>query len=162
MGRMPALFRERRNRVRYLCARVAMRDRVGPRREVATLMPTPLKGYYLNGTRIPSTSTIIGRFKDSSGLMPWAFNQGMKRGLAGEATAKLYDDTSAVDIGTAAHAMVEARIKNPDANVDLIGAGLLPDPALFQKAKSAVSAYEAWANNFKVEIVAQEIQLVST
>lgn len=36
-------------------------------------MPTPAKGYYnAKGQRIPGTTTIIGRFKDSGALIHWA------------------------------------------------------------------------------------------
>ena len=40
-------------------------------------MPTPRNGYYLkDGTRVPGTTTVIGRFKESGALLRWAFQQG--------------------------------------------------------------------------------------
>src|SRR5216683_7786479 len=82
-------------------------------------MPTPKAGYFLkDGSKVPGTTTIIGRFKDSGGLMFWAFEQG-KSGKA-----RLYDDAEkAADIGTCAHAMVEARIKGA-GHFDLGATGL--------------------------------------
>jgi hypothetical protein len=39
-------------------------------------MATPSGGYWLDGKRLPSVTTILGRFKDSKGLMIWQYNQG--------------------------------------------------------------------------------------
>lgn len=114
-------------------------------------MPTPAKGYFLkDGTKVPGTTTIIGRFKDSSGLLFWAFQQGK----AGK--AKLYEEAEkAADIGTIAHAMVEAHIKGEDFNSE----GLAPE--VWSKASSAFRAYLAWESMTKLKVVEQEIQLVS-
>jgi hypothetical protein len=117
-------------------------------------MPTPKAGYkLLDGTPCPGTTTVIGRFKESGGLMQWAFKQG-KLGKK-----HLYEDAEkAADIGTYAHALVEAHIK--DATV----AVAVPDsftPKDIEQAKSAFNAYLRWAENFKVRIIAQECLLVS-
>ena len=40
-------------------------------------MGRPTLGYRLkDGTKVPGVTTIIGRFKDSGGLLWWAFEQG--------------------------------------------------------------------------------------
>ena len=52
-------------------------------------MAHPKGGYKLDGKRVPGTTTIIGRFKDSGGLLYWAFEQG-KAAERGE-IEKLYD-----------------------------------------------------------------------
>lgn len=118
-------------------------------------MPTPKAGYFLkDGTKVPGTTTVIGRFKDSGGLMHWAFKQGQ----SGKAT--LYEERDkAADIGTCAHAMVEAFINDGDADLDEILRTLPENDRA--KAWSAFNAYRAWAKNFKVKIVEQEIMLVS-
>jgi len=69
-------------------------------------MPTPKKGYFLkDGTNVPGTTTIIGRFKESGGLIQWAYNRG-KEGL------KLYESRDkAAELGTIVHSMVEEYIK---------------------------------------------------
>lgn len=36
-------------------------------------MPTPKQGYYLDGKRVPSVTTIISRFKESGGLIHWSW-----------------------------------------------------------------------------------------
>src|SRR6185312_15860219 len=98
-------------------------------------MPTPKAGYHLaDGTRVPGTTTIIGRFKDSAGLMHWAFKQGK---LGKE---RLYEEAEkAADIGTLAHAMVELHIKGDDPHVALAEA----DDDMRGKAQSAFKAYLA-------------------
>lgn len=121
-------------------------------------MPTPRAGYFLkDGTKVPGTTTIIGRFKDSGGLLHWAFKQG-KSGAV-----RLYDEAEkAADIGTCAHGLVELHINGKPLD-DLIDYAqtTLPNSEMRDKAWSAFRAYEAWAKNFKVQILHQEIQLVS-
>ena len=64
-------------------------------------MPTPPQGYFnAAGERIPGTTTIIGRFKESGALVHWAWKLGME--------GKDYREVRAADAGTAAHAMMEA------------------------------------------------------
>lgn len=121
-------------------------------------MPTPRAGYFLkDGTKVPGTTTIIGRFKDSGGLLHWAFKQG-KSGAV-----RLHDEAEkAADIGTCAHGMVEMSIhgKGGGEIADYVKE-TLADPAMQEQAWSAFRAYESWADNFKVKILHQEIQLVS-
>jgi hypothetical protein len=116
-------------------------------------MATPKEGYKLkDGSKVPGTTTIIGRFKESGGLLQWAFKQGQ----AGK--RHLYEEAEkAADIGTYAHSLVEAHIKgeprpDPPSTADL---------TFQESAQSAFAAYLKWAENFKVRIVAQEVQLVS-
>jgi hypothetical protein len=72
-------------------------------------MPTPLKGYRNSkGEKVPGTTTIIGRFKESGGLIQWAYNRG-KDGL------ELYESRDkAAELGTIVHSMVEAYIRGED------------------------------------------------
>ena len=40
-------------------------------------MPTPKEGYFLrDGTKVPGTTTICSAYKDSGGLIHWAWDQG--------------------------------------------------------------------------------------
>lgn len=122
-------------------------------------MPTPKKGYStLSGEKVPGTTTVIGRFKDSGPLMFWAFDQGRS------GAEKLYDAAEkAADIGTCAHAMVEAHIHNAsDSAIDEIARSSFPDkPDWQEKAKSSYLSYRSWQRNFKVEIQHTELYLVS-
>ena len=80
-------------------------------------MPTPRAGYRLaDGTKVPGVTTILGRWKDSGGLLQWAFKQGQ----SGART--LYEERDkAADIGTLAHAMVEHRLTGRDPVLALAG-----------------------------------------
>ncbi len=108
-------------------------------------MPTPKAGYFLkDGTKVPGTTTICNAYKDSGGLIYWAWNQG-KQGLDYRETRD-----KAGDIGTAAHAMVEAHLRGET----------IPTPP-FPEAHKAFLAFLEWERQNKIEIVEQEIQLVS-
>lgn len=105
-----------------------------------------------DGERVPGTTTIISRFKDSGALMHWAFQQG-KSGAE-----RLYDAAEkAADIGTLAHAMVEASIKGEPP--ESIFNGEAPEDQA--KARNAFNEYLEWAAQTDVKIVAQEMHLVS-
>jgi len=110
-------------------------------------MPTPKQGYYLNSERLPSVTTIIGRFKDSGALIKWAYNQG-------KAGVDLYEKRDeACDIGTLVHAMVEADIhKQPHPAV----------PEQFaDRVRLAYAAWQGWWDQSKLTIFSTEDQLVS-
>ncbi len=108
-------------------------------------MPTPKAGYFLkDGTKVPGTTTICSAYKDSGGLIHWAWNQG-KQGLDYRETRD-----KAGDIGTAAHAMVEAHIRGR----------ALPSP-ISAEAERAFQGYLRWERENKIQILEQEIQLVS-
>ena len=69
-------------------------------------MPTPKAGYRLkDGAPIPGTTTICGAYKDSGGLIHWAWDQGMKGIEYWKARDK------AGGIGTEIHAQIEASLK---------------------------------------------------
>jgi len=72
-------------------------------------MPHPTSGYKLqDGTKVPGVTSVIGRFKESGGLIQWAYNRG-KEGL------ELYDSRDkAAELGTIVHEMVQAWLKGDD------------------------------------------------
>lgn len=116
-------------------------------------MATPKQGYTLaDGSKIPGTTTIIGRFKDSGGLLHWAFEQGKlaERGVI----SKLYDKAQeAADIGTQAHEAIEAHLHGNTP--DLSGSD--------ERVQQAFNNALGWLNSTRIELVPelQEIQLVS-
>lgn len=120
-------------------------------------MPTPVKGYFLkDGTRVPGTTTVIGRFKESGALIYWAYNRG-KEGL------ELYESRDkAAELGTIVHEMVEEYIKSGTTRkgIDLVLDNELTD-ADAKSVMSAFSAFEEWFESNKFSIVEQEVQLVS-
>ncbi len=119
-------------------------------------MPHPAKGYSVNGKKVPGVTTIIGRFKDSGGLLFWAFEQG-KAAERGE-IEKLYDKRDeAGEAGTLAHSLVEAHIHGE----------ALPDISTYPaeiaaQAKQGFENYLHWQEDNKIEIVYQETELVSS
>lgn len=117
-------------------------------------MPHP-KGGYKNkaGKRIPGVTTIIGRFKDSGGLLYWAFEQG-KACERGE-ISKLYDKRDeAADAGTLAHGMVEAHINDSPLPT-------VPDNEIGKQAQQGFRNYIEWADNNRIKIIKQEMELIS-
>jgi hypothetical protein len=118
-------------------------------------MPHPKAGYKnAAGLPVPGTTTVIGRFKDSGPLLHWAFGQGRlaERGVI----SSLYEKRDeAADVGTLAHAMVEAHIKG---FVPMPGS-LIPE--IQEKAETAYRAYLKWESMTRLKIVAQEISMVS-
>ncbi len=108
-------------------------------------MPTPKAGYFLKDgtTKVPGTTTICSAYKDSGGLIHWAWNQG-KQGLDYRETRD-----KAGDIGTLVHAAVEAHIEGT------------PLPVLDDVSERAYRAFLRWQAQNNIEIIEQEIQLVS-
>lgn len=128
-------------------------------------MPTPKQGYWsAGGQRLPSVTTILSRFKDSGALMKWAYSTGREHGrleaLGLDAPQSLYDVSGkAADIGTAAHAMVELYIKggHPETAQAYIELPAEDRP----KALNAFETYRSWQAMTKLEVVEQEVYLVS-
>lgn len=128
-------------------------------------MPTPKQGYRgADGTRFPSVTTILSRFKESGALMKWAYTTGREHGrleaLGQDAPASLYEVSGkAADIGTAAHAMVEAKIQGGEPFG--VAAYLTLPSDQQEKARNAYQSYLDWESMSKLEIVEQEMYLVS-
>lgn len=116
-------------------------------------MPRPKAGYKLKGRKVPGVTTIIGRFKDSSALLYWAFEQG-KAAERGE-IENLYDKRDeAADAGTLAHALVEAFI-NQGAVPEI------PKNEIGEKANQGFQNYLTWQRNNRIQVIRQEEQFVS-
>jgi len=115
-------------------------------------MPTPRKGYFTkSGEKVPGTTTIIGRFKNSGALIYWAYKRG-KDGL------ELYDSRDkAAEIGTVVHDMVERFIALEDPMKALEALKEEDHKA----ALNAFNAFDDWFEMNQFKVVAQEVQLVS-
>lgn len=114
-------------------------------------MPTPKKGYHLkDGTEVPGTTTLIGRFKDAGALIGWAYNQGK--------AGKPRFEKPEADVGTYVHALIEAHLRGdpepePPANLSKENAA--------RGKKNAFEAFLRWLDGTRIEIAPIEIQLVS-
>lgn len=112
-------------------------------------MPTAKAGYRVkDGTRVPSVTTIIGKFKEAGGLMHWAW----QLGIAGKDYREVRDE--AADAGTLAHALVEQWIRKQPLAVNG------PDEVV-QKACNAFNIFMQWANQSRLEVTETEVALVS-
>ncbi len=119
-------------------------------------MATPKGGYFLrDGEKVPGTTTIISRFKESGALMYWAWQQG-KMGLDYRETCRV-----AADAGTLAHSMAEVQLKGLDPNLVVLGASVYATPEVIAQAKSAFASFLSWKDHSRLEIVYQEMQMVS-
>jgi hypothetical protein len=116
-------------------------------------VPTPSDGYYIDGRRVPSVTTIIGTglggfSKDA--LMAWAWREGKE--------GRDYKQTSqkAADIGTVAHAMIECFL-----NGSLYIPTLEHEP-LVPEAQPCFDAFQEWHSTHDIVIHEQEIRLTSS
>jgi len=105
----------------------------------------PANRYSLpDGTRVPSVTTILGRFKESAALIHWAWTQG-KKGLD---YRKTRDD--AAGIGTQTHEAIEQWFADGK------------DPMLLSpEAETAFGAFRAWFDAEELTAIAPEVKLVS-
>lgn len=124
-------------------------------------MAHPASGYRnAEGRRVPGVTTIIGRFKESGGLLHWAFKQG-QAAERGEINS-LYDKRDeAADSGTLAHSMVELWINKDVEGLECLERTSTHKPEVLKQAMVAFGAYQVWESITKVEIVEQEMPLVS-
>lgn len=120
----------------------------------------PTSPYFAkDGTALPGTTTILGRFKESSGLLQWACKVGYQQGLAKERMNLYAKRDEAADIGTYVHALVEWHINGE------MGDRPAPDPKLTAAdAARGVNGYEQflkWEKRTRLYIVSWEKPLVS-
>jgi hypothetical protein len=114
-------------------------------------MPTQKGGYFTaDGTRVPSVTTIISRFKDSGGLIHWAWQQGRD--------GKDYRETrdAAADAGTCAHALVESFIRGT-----AVVAPTAYGEEVIEKGTRAFENFRRWADQTRLVSDHPETAMVS-
>ena len=134
-------------------------------------MPTPREGYRTaDGVKVPSVTTILGRFKDSGGLIKWAYKQGREHeNLAMRklpAPAHLYDKVEeACQAGTIAHDMIESYVLDGCAYGDhFMGTKekyAEENPSVKDRARNAFSQFLKWLSNSRITVTHTEMGLVS-
>jgi len=100
------------------------------------------------GERLPSVTTVISKFKESGGLIHWAWDLGMQ----GIDYRKVRDD--AANAGSLVHSLVEAEIRGKSV--------ILPsdiDEETKQKVSNAYNAYSEWRDQTKLKPEHTEVSL---
>lgn len=111
-------------------------------------MATQKGGYFLKDkTRVPSVTTVINRYKESGGLIHWAWEQGRD----GKDYREMRD--AAANAGTMAHDAVEAWIKKEIF--------MFADDDIGKRAKKAFGAFLDWADQTQLQVTETERPLVS-
>ncbi len=111
-----------------------------------------------DGQRVPGVTTVIGRFKESGGLIAWAH----KLGLEGKDFREVRD--AAADSGNMAHDLIEADIKGTVPAIRSAEAmELSPEEWESRRglAETALKAYQTWKEGCRVELVESEVPMVS-
>jgi hypothetical protein len=116
-------------------------------------MPSPRGGYRLkNGDKVPSVTTISNRFKESGGLLQWAFERGA------EGASSLYEERDqAGDVGTFVHLMWENFLRNtPPPEFPLSFT-----PEMRGQALKSLQAAKDWYEDLTLKIQPLEVNFVS-
>jgi hypothetical protein len=132
-------------------------------------MGTPTPYYNAKKKRVPSVSTISGKFKDHGALMWWANQVGQGEAACedqepcqkcGRKQGKNHRDAAqkSADVGTYAHALIEERVKGTP--IDMSEFDGFTDEQ-FSKAGSCLDAFDNWFDGSKVEVIETEMPLVS-
>lgn len=107
-------------------------------------MATAKGGYHTSdGTRVPSVTTILGRFKEAGGLIHWAWELGKE----GKDYRQVRDEAALS--GTIAHEAVEAWIKKQSYEI------------ADERAQKSFEAFKEWADQTQLQVIETELGLVS-
>ena len=116
----------------------------------------PTAPYMIGDTRVPGVTTVIGRFKESGGLIHWAWDLGRQGKDYREERDK------AASAGTGAHHLFEAFLRNGgEVDIDATLEPLGLDEDWTRKAKQGYQSFLAWVEQTKLEVLDTEMHLVS-
>lgn len=115
-------------------------------------MPTASAGYHTaDGTKVPSVTTVIAKFKSSEALIAWA----NREGLAGRDFRTARDD--AASTGTLIHAMVDAHVNKESFAVD----DQTYTEEQYDTARQCLEPFTEWWDKVGGRVVLTEKPLVS-
>lgn len=119
-----------------------------------------------DGKRVPSVTTVLGRFKDAGPLMHWAWEQGKD--------GKDFRETrdAAASAGTLAHSVIDSWKRKPltVTNGDWLGSYAWPDvqaesaeaaAQIMERAKKSVGAFIEWSEQTRLVVDRTEMPLIS-
>lgn len=125
-------------------------------------MPTAKEGYWLRGVtkqdgpddvRLPSVTQVIGRYKESGGLIHWAWREGKE----GRDYKKSRD--SAGSAGTLAHEMVRAWAIGLEDPIAFARTSTL-EPEVVSRAIKGFDAFLEWTRASALSVISHETPLV--
>lgn len=149
-------------------------------------MPTPKSGYYVDGVRVPSVTTIIKACKSSEALIYWSWNiayqpyqevramlekiisqGGLDSGTVHDARAILEKPDpdyrakrdKAADVGTIVHARIECQTKGLLFDPTPYISPSIPDPMSVSEA--GFEAFKLWSTQTHFALEPAEMQLTS-
>jgi hypothetical protein len=103
-----------------------------------------------DGKRCPGVTTIVNRFKDSGGLIHWAWQQG----IDGKDFRETRD--KAADAGGIAHEMIDAEVHGLP-----LPEFLRAEPEHVKLALKALEAFREWRAQVKLRVLETEVPLIS-
>lgn len=118
-------------------------------------MPTPSGGYFRNNKRVPSVTTIIGRFKNTDALMSWAHRMG-KEGRDYKAEGR-----RAAKAGTACHDMIEQFLASSPITFESAAKSHKLDEEQLGWLKKAYNCFLEWHTNYNPRIDEMELAFIS-
>lgn len=134
-------------------------------------MATPRAGYRTkDGVKVPSVTTVLGRFKDSGGLIKWAYSQGREHeNLAMRdlpAPTHLHDNVEKAALaGTIAHDFIESYIldgaKEGERFAAIKAKYADAEAAVKTRAWNAYQQFLKWLSNTNITITHTEMGNVS-
>lgn len=106
-----------------------------------------------DGKRLPSVTTILGRFRESGGLIRWA----NKEGLAGRNSDHSRDEAAIT--GNLAHRMIELHIRGEDP-LSIADEVNDADKHKLGEASHAFDQFIAWLNQAGITLTESELKLI--
>lgn len=116
-------------------------------------MTAKRRGYYVDGKRVPGVTTITGRFKESGGLIHWAWDLGMQ-GINYRETRD-----EAASSGHIGHDMIETFLL--DGNLDDYEFPADAGEDTIAAAESGFAMYQKWSEQSKLRVIDTEVEMVS-
>jgi hypothetical protein len=115
--------------------------------------------YRIGKEIVPSVTTVLGSFKESGGLIQWAY----KLGLEGKDMDAERD--GAASAGTIAHAMAEADFNGRDPELNLpapesLGVTEEEYAPMLEKARVGFANFQRWKQAVEMRVIATEVSLV--
>lgn len=115
------------------------------------MCPTPKEGYYLNGKRVPSVSTILGNLGWGSEALRNKAVELTRQGVDYQA-----EWNEAAAVGTCAHAMIDDYLNQRTFDLDAF------PQSIVNRALPPFHSFRQWALEHQIDLIDSEFPLVSS